>query len=238
MKKGRKLLLLLLVFTLLLPNIAIAKAKDTAKIAKVLELSGDVQVKKGGGEKKFKAFKNMGLTQGDTIITGLDGKVTIELDKDKEVVIGSSTQLVISELVSSIKAESGKTSLNLLGGKVTVNVKEKLKGDSKFQIKTPTSVMGVRGTFFHVAVNPGNGETYLAVAAGVVAVSPPPPAMPTDSGTPGAPTTPTPPAPPETLVYPSQQIFVPPSDTPPGEAPCSTTRARATRLGEFRLIRT
>lgn len=169
MRKVSKLLVFILIVTLILPNVALAK--DTEKVAKILELSGDVQVKKGGGEKLFKAFKNMALTQGDTIITGKDGKVTIELDKDKEVVIGSDTQLLISELVSSIKAESGKTSLNLLGGKVKVSIKEKLKGDSKFEIKTPTSVMGVRGTSFYINVNRETGATYVAVFEGVVSAT-------------------------------------------------------------------
>ncbi len=183
------MLVLLLIATLLIPSFAFAK--DNVKIAKVIESSGDVQVKKGGGEKKFNVFKNMGLTQGDTIITGRNGKTTIELDKDKEVAIGPDTQLVISELVSSIKAESGKTSLNLLGGKVMVNVKEKLKGDSKFEIKTPTSVMGVRGTNFYVGVNPVTGGTYLAVFSGVVEAG-------NLNNRPGAGGT--------SFVYPSQQI--------------------------------
>lgn len=165
MMVSKKVLAVLLIAALLLPSMAFAK--DNVKIAKVLDFSGDVQVKKGG-DKLFKVFKNMGLTQGDTIVTGRDGKTTIELDKDKEVVIGPDTQLLISELVSSIKAESGKTSLNLLGGKVMVNIKEKLKGDSKFEIKTPTSVMGVRGTTFYVNVDPMNGRTYLGVFDGVV----------------------------------------------------------------------
>ncbi|MEI7751999.1 MAG: FecR domain-containing protein, partial [Candidatus Omnitrophota bacterium] len=43
------------------------------------------------------------------------------------------------------------TILDLAIGKILVKV-EALKGNSKFEVKTPTALTGVRGTLFEVAV--------------------------------------------------------------------------------------
>ncbi len=148
MKKVKIVVVLMIMTCLIFPQSSFAK--DTKKVGNVLSASGDVEMKKGGGKKTFKVFKNMAFTQGDTVITGSNGKAELSLDKDKEVVVGSNTKLVISELISSVKAKSGKTELTLVGGKVKVKVNKKLEGESRFKIQTPNAIMGVMGTEFYV----------------------------------------------------------------------------------------
>lgn len=155
---------------MILPNLVFAK--DSKKVGKITAITGTVQVQKSGGEKKFKAFKGMAITQGDTVITSNSGKATLELDSDKEVSIGPGTKLLISELVDSIKAGSGKTTISLLGGDVMVHVKKKLEGDSRFEVKTPTAIMGIMGTQFVVSYDP-SGNSLLSVFEGTVAATPP-----------------------------------------------------------------
>lgn len=159
-------LLLTAILVLVLVNPTAALAKDTDKAGKITAVSGQAEVKKGGGTKKFKAFKGMAITQGDTILTGKDGKVTMDLDSDKEVTIGSDTTLTVSELVKNAKAMGGKTSLSLLKGKVLIKIKKKLEGDSRFEIETPTAIMGVMGTEFVVGYE--NEESYVGVFEGAV----------------------------------------------------------------------
>ncbi|MGO4347403.1 FecR domain-containing protein [Paenibacillus sp. MCAF9] len=164
MKTLKLVFVTLLVMAIIMPTSVFAK--DTEKAGKITAISGKAEVKKSGGSKKFNAFKGMAITKGDTILTGSDGKVTMDLDSDKEVTIGTDTTLVVSELVKSAKALGGKTSLSLLKGKVLVTIKKKLDGDSRFEIETPTAIMGVMGTQFTVAYE--NNESYLGVFEGAV----------------------------------------------------------------------
>ncbi|WP_341280633.1 FecR domain-containing protein [Paenibacillus sp. FSL H8-0537] len=148
---------------------AAAWAKDTDKVGKLTAVSGKAEVKKGGGTKSFNAFKGMAITQGDTIKTGSNGKVSMDLDSDKEVTIGANTTLLISELVKSASALGGKTKLTLQNGSVIIQVKKKLTGDSRFEIETPTATMGVMGTKFAVSYEQDN--SYVGVLEGVVNVT-------------------------------------------------------------------
>lgn len=135
-------------------------------MGKITAVSGKSEVKKSGGTKKFNAFKGMAITQGDTIITGSDGQISLDLDANKEVTIGANTTLTISQLVESAKALGGKTSLKLQNGQVLIKVKKKLEGDSRFEIETPTAIMGVMGTEFFVSVN-SQGNVVLNGGAGI-----------------------------------------------------------------------
>lgn len=159
--------MLLVLFCLVLPQPSFAK--DTKTVGKFAAVSGTVEMKKGGGKKNFKAFKNMAFTQGDTITTSAKSKATLHVGSDKEVTIAANTKLVVKQLVKSIKADSGKTQLSLVGGKVKVKVNKKLQGDSKLQVQTPNAIMGVMGTEFDVAYDGQN--TYLGVTSGIVRVT-------------------------------------------------------------------
>ena len=166
--KNRYLLLLLLVITcLIFPHATYAK--DMKKAGKIVEISGQVEVQKSKGKKTFKAFKNMAFTQGDTIITGAKSSAKLQIDNNKQVEVSANTKLVIKELLSSVKAKSGKTDLTLSGGKVKVKISKKLEGESKFDVQTPNAIMGVMGTEFYVYYDQ-NGETWVGVLEGVVTV--------------------------------------------------------------------
>ena len=64
------------------------------------------------------------------------------MDDDKEIKIAANTKIMIKELTASLASESSK--FQLWAGGVWSDVKE-LNADSKFEIHTPTAVMGVRG---------------------------------------------------------------------------------------------
>ncbi|MER2126765.1 FecR domain-containing protein [Solibacillus sp.] len=111
----------------------------------------------------------MAFTQGDTIITGAKSSAKLQIDNNKQVEVSANTKLVIKELLSSVKAKSGKTDLTLSGGKVKVKISKKLEGESKFDVQTPNAIMGVMGTEFYVYYDQ-NGETWVGVLEGVVTV--------------------------------------------------------------------
>lgn len=167
--KLRKLLAYLLTLAICFSSSMPAFAEDSLRAAKLADLKGSVSIMKAGGEKTYAAFKGMSLTQGDRIITGKDSSATLEIDEDKEIRIGESTQVNVSELQGSIQEQNDQTGLNLFIGKLWTSIKKKLNIRSKFEIKTPTTVMGVRGTKFYV--NSDEGETGIVVLEGRVAAT-------------------------------------------------------------------
>ncbi|GAB1476404.1 hypothetical protein MASR2M70_12380 [Bacillota bacterium] len=162
----KKLLILLFCAVFLIsgiPGTAFAAEKTTAEL---IEMGGDVQVIRSGGEKPFKAFVSMKLAEGDKIITGPKGFAKIKMDKDVIITLAENTKISISELRGSKGAS--QSSVNLQTGGVGTSVKEKLTDNSRFEIKTPTAVMGVRGTEFFTQYF--NGNVDVRVVNGVVEV--------------------------------------------------------------------
>jgi hypothetical protein len=114
MKKWITVVLLFsLSFSILFPVYA-----EDSRTAAISEVSGSVQIMKAGGEKAFKAFVGMILDEGDRIITGSDGAVTVEIDDDKEVKLDKDTQMSLSELRGSIASQDDQTGLGLIVGKI------------------------------------------------------------------------------------------------------------------------
>ena len=163
-KRMKRLLSFTLIFAMLLSTIAYAD--NSMRVAVLKDVSGTVKIRKAGGEKLFPAIENAGLVQGDSIITSKSSGAKLIIDSDKEVKIGENTQLVMSELMKSLKDLGDKTTLSLLSGKVLITINKKLVKDAKFEIKTPTAVMGVRGTTLEAEVT--KKATFFSVFEGVV----------------------------------------------------------------------
>lgn len=142
----KKVLVYILVLTLV--NALIPLYADKVRTAKLVEFKGTVHVKREASEKKMKAFKNMTLSEGDTLITGEKSKAVLALDGDKKITVSARSTIVLSELSDS--AGSTDTAITLKNGGVGTKLDKKLDKSSKYRIKTPTTVMGVRGTEFYV----------------------------------------------------------------------------------------
>ncbi len=163
----RKTIAIILCFMILMANMPLTVFGAEKISAKLIQMEGDVQVIRAGGEKPFKAFVNMRLTEGDRIITGPSGKAKIEMDDEIIITLAENTRIYLSELRGSNGAK--QSSINLQSGGVGSSVKEKLKDNSRFEIKTPTAVMGVRGTEFFTQYY--NGNVDVRVVDGIVEVT-------------------------------------------------------------------
>jgi hypothetical protein len=163
-KKGLALFLCLAIFLSGGAGMAFASVKISAKL---ISMEGDVQVIRAGGEKPFKAFVNMRLTEGDRIITGSNGTAKVQMEDDVIITLAENTRIYLSELRGSQGAQ--QSSINLQSGAVGSSVGKKLTDNSRFEIKTPTAVMGVRGTEFFTQYY--NGNVDVRVVNGTVEVS-------------------------------------------------------------------
>ncbi|PKM85943.1 MAG: hypothetical protein CVU87_13760 [Firmicutes bacterium HGW-Firmicutes-12] len=145
-------------------------AQDSFRAAEISSLDGSVEIKKSGGEKNIVAFKGMSLTEGDTVITGNKAQLVIKMEDNSSLKVGENTQITISQLSKTKDGKGIISSFYLKCGKVLAAVKKLLNTDSKFEIKSPTVVMGVRGTKFF-AETAGDGTTTAYVLEGRISVA-------------------------------------------------------------------
>jgi hypothetical protein len=119
----------------------------------VSELKGPVDVKIGSAAWK-PAKVGMMLREGDEIRTLEKGKAEVLLDEGGstgKLEIKETSHLRFSAMTWDDVSGDKTTLIDVAVGKVKVQAK-KLKGNSKFEMNTPTAVLGVRGTSFEVKV--------------------------------------------------------------------------------------
>ena len=124
------------------------------RVAEISSIQGAVFYRKGGTAEWKGAFKGMLLLESDEIKTGENGKVEILLDTAGEtgkLDLAANSQMRFEAMKKDAVTEDKTTLLDLAVGKVLIKV-SKLEKNSSFQVKTPTSICGVRGTLFEVTV--------------------------------------------------------------------------------------
>jgi hypothetical protein len=119
---------------------------DMARKARVVDIEGQVMVKEGGG---VFAPAELGteLSQGDLIKTGAGASALLFIDgiETAQVQVYENSQLLMGELLIDRKAKSQSTLLDLAVGKLLVKSKKIHNKSSVFEVKTPTTVVGVMG---------------------------------------------------------------------------------------------
>jgi hypothetical protein len=109
--------------------------------------------------------------QGDKLTsdTGASGKF---LMKDRTILdLNPASQLVITQFEPHNGADRS-VELNIVTGNVRVSVNTPVKGIGKFNIRTKTAAMGVRGTEFVVSSAAKSDQSQVTVLKGLVQVAP------------------------------------------------------------------
>lgn len=135
-------------------------------LVKVLSVQGTAE--SNGGAIKIGA----NVSEGSKISTGDDGFVTLQLADGSTLTVQSKSSLRLENTRQFANA-SGVTDsiIRLDSGRVETNVAKQRNSGGRYEIRTPTSNMGVRGTVFRVAAD-GSGERASSeVLAGRVAVT-------------------------------------------------------------------
>ncbi len=171
-RQSIKVLSMMLVLLFALTSIELVPVLAVeGRTAKIYDYSNTATVMRG--KSSLKVYKGMRLKEGDTIKTGADSIVYIEIDSDKVVKMDSSTIITISNFEGTDK--NGSINISLSSGKIYNDIKKKLTKNSTYKVRTPNAVMGVRGTTFVVGINPlenNSDQTELAVLDGTVAFAP------------------------------------------------------------------
>ena len=149
-----KFIRLLCAFSFILAVFSLGLAQETSRVATVIELKGAVEIKT-----PKEAWKPVGvgmvLREKDIIRTKANSLAVLNLDglgETATVEVKENSQLKLAELIQNKKAATQTTLLDLALGEILIKAKKLHSEKSKFEVKTPTSIVGVRGTTFSVAV--------------------------------------------------------------------------------------
>lgn len=107
----------------------------------------------------YKAEKSLPVFKGDTIVTKEKSLVRIKLNDGSITTLASSTSLTLSRSDYEPEKETRSTFINMGIGKARFVVSKMTNFiNSKFNVKTKTAVVGVRGSDFIVISNPESTE--------------------------------------------------------------------------------
>lgn len=150
---------LLSVFSLTLATFCYAGEMGTSEEsshAKILEFQGDVSYQKAGTDQWIKVTApGVELAEKDKIKTGPDSSAELEFYGDRKtghVTVHKKTEMTLETFRHDEATSKETTLLDVAVGNILIQA-EKLKGDSKFEVKTPASMVGIRGTTFSVSAS-------------------------------------------------------------------------------------
>ncbi len=149
MKALRILCIIMLVLGIAVSGYALEKRN-----AKITSLSGTAEVRPGGQAVWSPARSGMVLNEGDTLKTAPGSWVLVNIDNGKVamVEVKEGSQMSLAELTADPQTDTSQTLLDLAMGEVLIKAQKVHGENSRFEVKTPTSIVGVRGTTFNVKV--------------------------------------------------------------------------------------
>jgi len=141
---------ILVMFMLIHPNAYSLVQRD----ATIVEVKGDVQYLSANQTDWKTARKNLLLKKNDSIRTVAGASAVLAVDSVAEgstIKVGPNTQVKIADLALDENTGVESTLLDLAIGNILIDTNP--TQGSQFKVKTPTAIVGARGTSFKVNVN-------------------------------------------------------------------------------------
>ncbi len=131
----------------LIMTLAVATAYARDDVGMVKNAKGDATIQRG--EQKIAAKPGTGLLVSDRVITGVNGSVGIALHDGTLLSAGPNSTLILNKFAFNSTTNKGELDATLKRGTLAV-VSGKLSKSSPDAVhyRTPTSILGVRGTEF------------------------------------------------------------------------------------------
>jgi len=131
--------------------VLLAAAPAAAEIARIKQSSGTASVARG--TQQFKASPGLPLQPGDSLVTGKDGRMSLTFIDNTRFAVGPNSRVSVSEFQYDRTRQKGsfvtqvdRGSLAVVSGKIAKSDRDAMK------IRTPNTLLGVRGTKFIVEV--------------------------------------------------------------------------------------
>jgi len=128
---------------------AAAGAQDAGEIKTV---NGSATVERGA--ERIAAKPGMAVRQSDVLVTGADGALGVTMSDNTLLSIGPGTTLAIERYAFDSTTHRGQFDSSLRKGTLAVVSGKMVKQSPEaMRVRTPSSIMGVRGTEFLVKVD-------------------------------------------------------------------------------------
>ena len=120
-------------------------------VGEIKNVKGSVHVEREG--KRVAAAPGMGVRQSDVVVTGADGSAGITFQDNSLLSVGPGSELAIEHYSFDSTTHAGRFDASLKRGTLGVVSGRIVKQSPEaMRVRTPTSIMGVRGTEFFVKV--------------------------------------------------------------------------------------
>src|SRR5210317_146528 len=141
--------------------IILATTPTYAKIGDVIQQKGVTDNERKDGSKFEKIEKDFGVESYDTVKTK-NGRTAIQFVDETRVDVTENSKLVIDEFVYDPNTSTGSLALKASFGTVRYASGQIAKNSRQnVQIRTPTAVVGVRGTDFSLTVDETGNSTII-----------------------------------------------------------------------------
>jgi hypothetical protein len=129
-------------------------SSETIRTATIKEMHGTVEIRHAGEASWQPAAKNMVLNKGASLRTGIASSVDLVITggEGSEVRVVENTEFTFEQLDFDHSKGITKTLLDLTIGKVLISSDDLTPG-TDYNVQTPTSLVGIRGTMFEVEVS-------------------------------------------------------------------------------------
>ncbi len=132
--------------------LALAGTAMAADIGQIKVSKGDVQIQRGAAKQPAKV--GMGIQASDVVVTGADGSAGLTFSDNSLVSVGPNSEFAIDKYAFDSTTHAGEFEGSLKKGKLAaVSGKMVKQSPESMKIRTPSAVMGVRGTEFVVSVD-------------------------------------------------------------------------------------
>jgi hypothetical protein len=138
--------------SMLLVAFSLATLASAAEIGQIKVSKGQVDVEREG--KTLSGAVGRRLQTADTVRTGADGSVGITMDDDSLLSVGPSSVLSLERYAFDPTTNRGRFDAALNKGTLAViSGRIAKQSPDAMTVRTPTAVLGVRGTEFVVSAN-------------------------------------------------------------------------------------
>lgn len=131
--------------------VALVASPASADIGRIKSSSGTASVHRGANT--IPAATGQALMPGDWLVTGKDGRISLTFIDNTRFAIGPDSRIALSKFEYDRTRQKGsfvtqveRGSLAVVSGRISKS------GRDAMQLRTPTSLLGVRGTRFIVHV--------------------------------------------------------------------------------------
>lgn len=130
----------------------VATAPVQAEIARIKSSAGAAAIERG--TTRLPARAGFQLSPGDRLVTGKDGRISLSFIDNTRFSIGPNSRVAVSDFTydrtrqrGSFLTQVDRGSLGIVSGQIAKSGKDAMK------VRTPNSLLGVRGTRFIVEVS-------------------------------------------------------------------------------------